>query len=501
MNNDQKRKFNKITVKKNKNFFDETANIKNVEGMYSFLNKKISNPDEILKKTGQGIQVLKKLANDGQVATCITSRSAGVTSLEHQIVYTSVNEKYKDFYDKLLKNIDIDSFIKDVLKAPAYGFQPIEIIWGTNKAGYVVPKKITAKPQEWFHFNTNNQLCFKQKGMPDGLIIPEDTKKFLCPVQDNDYLNPYGRGYLSRCFWDVAFKKGSYEFWIKFAEKFGMPYVIAKYEEGTSDDEIDELLKSADEMVQDATAAIPNNSSIEFKEAGGKSASAEIYKGLIDVCDSNIAKNIIGQTLTTDAGDKGSYSLGQVHYKVRQDIINSDKQLVEKEFNKLLKWVHELNFGSDDAPELELYAEEDVDKALAERDQILYNTGVKFTKKYYIKNYGFDEEDIIVDENTIANDFADKGETGGTFTKSRLNNPQINLDNFIDSFSDAQLESIISEKIMPIIKDFAEVQDPQKALENLAVLYPEKNSKDLEETLTKAIFISNLWGRVNAENE
>lgn len=54
---------------------------------------------------------------------------------------------------------------------------------------------------------------------------------------------------------------------------------------------------------------------------------------------------------------------------------------------------------------------------------------------------------------------------------------------------------------MPIIKNFAEVKDPQKALEDLAILYPEKDSKSLEETLTKAIFLSNIWGRVNAEED
>lgn len=503
MDNENIKKSNKIIYKKNKHLSDEIANVKNVEGMYSLLSKKIPNPDEILKKTGQGIEVLKKLANDGQVATCITSRSSGVTSLEYQLKYSDSTQKYKDFYDKLLKVIDIDNFIKDVLKAPAYGFQPIEITWSVNNEGYIIPKKIQAKPQEWFYFNTDNELCFKQKGMPDGLIITEDMKKFLCPSIDADYLNPYGHGYLSRCFWDVAFKRGSLEFWIKFAEKFGMPHVIAKYEEGTSDDEIDELLDAADAMVQDAVAAIPNNASIELKEASGKTASAEIYKGLIDVCDASIAKNIIGQTLTTESGDTGSYALGKVHFQVRQDIINSDKQLVEKEFNKLLKWVHEINFGDNDAPSLELYAEEDVDKALAERDSILNSTGVKFTKQYYMKAYGFSEEDIIVDnqQDNDIKDFAENNKKGKNFTKQSLKNPQSNIDDFIDSFSDAELEGMISEKIMPIIKDFAQVQDPEKALENLAVIYPEKDSKSLEETLTKSIFLANLWGQVNAENK
>lgn len=491
---------NKIIVKKGRNFSDEIANIKTVEGMYAFVSKKIPNPDIILRKIGKGIEFLRTLAYDEQVATCMESRSAGVTSLEHRLKYSDTNKKYEEFYTKLLKKIDIDAFVKDILNAPAYGFQPIEINW-EYKDGFIIPVKICAKPHEWFFFNPERQLCFRQKGMPDGLVITDEFKKFLCPVKDADYLNPHGRGYLSRCFWNVAFKKGSMEFWVKFAEKFGMPNVVAKYEAGTPDNEIDELFKAAEEMVQDAVAVIPNSGSIGFIEAGGKTGSAQIYKGLIDVCDSSIAKNILGQTLTTENSSTGSYALGQVHFQVRQDIINSDKRLVETEFNKLLKWVHELNFGDDDAPEFELFEEQEVSKTLAERDQILSSTGVKFTKNYFMKTYGFSEEDIEIPKTAGNSEFAENRNNNKTFENNAAETPQITLDNFIDSFSDNELEDIISDKIMTVIKNFAEVKDPQKALEDLAILYPEKDSKSLEETLTKAIFLSNIWGRVNAEDE
>ena len=52
---------------------------------------------------------------------------------------------------------------------------------------------------------------------------------------------------------------------------------------------------------------------------------------------------------------------------------------------------------------------------------------------------------------------------------------------------------------MPIIKNFAEVQNVENALENLAILFPEKDSKSLEETLTKTIFLADLWGRINGK--
>ena len=492
-NNDKKQKSitNKIVVKRNKTFGEEIATLKTVEGMRSFLGKIIPNPDEVLKRTGKTISYLRTLANDGQIATCIQSRSAGITSLEHRLRYSDENKKYSDFYDKLLKKIDVEGFIKSVLKAPAYGFQPIEIIWECLD-DKVIPSKITAKPQEWFYFNTDNELCLKNK---EGLVITEDMKKFLCPVVDDEYLNPYGRGYLSRCFWDVVFKKGSLEFWIKFAEKWGMPYIIAKYEEGTAEKDIDKLLDSAEQMIQDAVAAIPNTSSVEVMEAGGKSATAEIYKGIIDLCDASISKNILGQTLTTESSKTGSYALGEVHFKVRQDIINSDKKLVETCFNKLLKWVHELNFGDEFAPEFELFEEEEVNKTLAERDRILSDTGVRFSKQYFLKTYGFSEDDIEVSESS---------ENASNFSENKPKQKELSygvqsqsvIDDFINGFNDNNFEEIMNKKLVNILKNFSETRDSEQALEELALLYPEKNDKSLEETLTKAIFLSNLWGQV-----
>ena len=48
-----------------------------------------------------------------------------------------------------------------------------------------------------------------------------------------------------------------------------------------------------------------------------------------------------------------------------------------------------------------MYAPEDVDLTLAQRDKILSDTGVKFTKEYFIKAYGLEEEDFDIREDII----------------------------------------------------------------------------------------------------
>ncbi|UGD90289.1 DUF935 domain-containing protein [Escherichia coli] len=47
------------------------------------------------------------------------------------------------------------------------------------------------------------------------------------------------------------------KFWLRFAEKFGSPWVIGKHPRGANDAEIEKLLDSMEQMVEDAVAAIP----------------------------------------------------------------------------------------------------------------------------------------------------------------------------------------------------------------------------------------------------
>jgi len=137
-------------------------------------------------------------------------------------------------------------------------------------------------------------------------------------------------------------------------------------------------------MIQDAVAVIPDDSSIDIKEAQ-KTSSSEVFQSLINFMNNEISKAILTQTLTTEIQDKGTYAATSVMAEMLNRVVNSDKRLVESLFNQLIKLIYEINFNSENMPKFILYKEEDVDKPLAERDQILVNTGIRFTKEYYIK--------------------------------------------------------------------------------------------------------------------
>lgn len=462
----------------NKSFYDEIAKINDVEGFYQTLSK-LANPDIVLKKTGKGIECLRLIENMGDVATCVDSRKAGVLALNWKLKHH--DEEFKDFYVSLVSNLDIYTLISDILNAPLYGYQPIEINWALVD-GYVVPSELIAKPQEWFFYSSERKLCFRKKGLSSGLAIEDASKKILCPRHKPSYMNPYGIAVLSRCFWDVAFIKGGFEFWVKFMEKYGMPFLIGKHPENVSEDEKNNLLNMLIQMVQDAVAVIPDNSTLEIKEATGKSASADIYEKFIILCQKNIAKNILGQTLTTDVGNVGSLAAGKVHAEVRDDIVHSDLRLVVRTINQLFKWIHELNFNEGNPPELEFYEDEDVNQDIANRDKTVSELGVKFTKKYLMKTFNYEEDDIELIDDVSPDETKNFSE-------------QDKIDELTTSMASGGLEYILDKNINRIIQEFSEVKDSEKAMEQLSNLYPEMDFSELEETLAKSIFLAYLLGK------
>jgi phage gp29-like protein len=136
-----------------------------------------------------------------------------------------------------------------------------------------------------------------------------------------------------------------------------MPWVVGKVPRSTNDTERGELLTNLASMVQDAVAVVNDDESVEIEEAGGKTASADIYEKLISASNREISKAILGQTLTTEIDKGGSFAATKEHMEVRADLVDQDKRMVCDKFNKLFAWVTELNFDNAIPPLFKFYEE------------------------------------------------------------------------------------------------------------------------------------------------
>ena len=442
-----------------KGLTEEIATRKRALNFYSLANI-LPDPDIVLRKQGKDIRIYKELLCDPHVFACIQSRKAGVLSLNWEINRGLDKDKNAEAIEKLLRKLNIHKLISDILDATSFGYQPLEIIWKKSSSGHVLPAKIIAKPPEWFCFDDDNNLKFRTKDNYYGEIVPD--KKFLLAQNNPSYNNPYGERTLSRVFWSVTFKKGGLKFWVVFTEKYGMPHLIGKHPRGASKDETNTLADMLEDMVQDAIAVIPDDSSVEIQEANkSKSSSAEIYEKLIDKMNAEISKAILGQTLTTEIGSTGSYAASNTHFAIRQDIVDSDRKLVESVINQLIQWIYEINFSNQEVPVFEMYEPEDVDLTLAQRDKILSETGVKFTKEYFIKAYGLEEEDFDIREDIIPATNSQFSE----FKEDASGPGQEQIEDLYKFISDNKLSEQAQKMISPLIaliddcEDFNEVYE------------------------------------------
>lgn len=500
ISNFSKQSVNIIKINGRKNhLLDEVASRKDFQTFTKVLDI-LPNPDVVLKKQGKNLDIYRELTFDTQVSSGIDQRKAGIISLNWKLEKLNSTQKDYEFIEAMLNNLNLIEILKGILEAPLYGYQPMEIMWAKDNNNFI-PTNLVAKPPEWFYFNNNGVLSYKKTANSTPIQLYEKDNKFLLPRNNPTYANPYGDAILSRLFWSVVFKKGGMKFWTIFSEKYGMPFLVGKYNKGQAREEIDNLADMLENMVQDAIAVIPNDSSVEIKDLASKASSINVYDRLISRCDANISKAILGQTLTTDTGEKGSYALGNVHSGIRDDIIMSDKRLCQQIINQLIQKTLYLNSNDNNCPKFVLYKEKGIDKELAGRDkiiaEILEKDGRSFSNDYLVRTYNYQPDDIVkTNIEKTKNEFSSNNPKEKIIKSASKNE----FDELLSSIKNSELQSQIEEPLKPVLKLFKETQDYQTALEKLEELYPQMSVAELEEKITKIIFISDIWVMVESND-
>lgn len=459
--------------------------------LLSDLGLMLPNPDPVLKAIGKDITVYRDLRADPQVGGNIRRRKGAVKALEWGINIGMARSSYAKSVKSMFADLDMDRIIAEILEASLYGYQPLEIVWG-KVGSYIVPVDVIGKPPEWFFFDNENRLRLRTKeNAVIGDQVPE--RKFLLPRQDATYDNPYGMPDLSMCFWPTTFKKGGLKFWVTFAEKYGSPWVIGKHPRNTPAEETDDLLEKLADMVQDAVAVIPDDSSVEIKEAAGKSSSADVYERLLMFCRSEVNYALLGQNQTSEANSNRASA--QAGLEVTQDIRDADSRMVEATFNTLTRWIYDFNFNDAGRPEFSMWEQEEVDKVLAERDKTLKEAGVVLTPAYFKRAYGFQDGDLVETveiPGTLSVAFAEGN--GDSFPDQEA------LDAALSSLADGNLQDQAVVMLKPLVQLINDSSDYAEALGKLATLFPKLDITSLEEALTRAMFVAELWGQANGDD-
>ena len=290
------------------------------------------NPDHVVRRKGFGY--LRRMDDrNGFLYGLMRSRVEAVKRLGWEIspaADTPRDREIAAFVREALDRME-GSFYDDlteILQAVKFGYSVLEIVWqpweDSRHGERWAIRALRAKQQEQFEFLTDPygnvtglvQTTPVRQGLP--------AEKFVCAVFDPEPGNPYGRGLYSRLFWHDWFMREGWKFWAVAAERYGMPIVKMKVPRNAGAQTRAEARELLDSLQTSTGIVLPENMEIGLVEAvrGGNMTFGEFVNSQKEP----IQIAILGQTLTSTVGERGSRALGEIHQQVRDEIIDSDAQ-------------------------------------------------------------------------------------------------------------------------------------------------------------------------------
>ncbi len=327
----------------------------------------LPNPDPILRKLGKTQDVYDAIVSDAHVIGELRSIRAGLLGYEWRLQAggdSPADRRALALCEQVMHHRPAPGMQwSDVIWNKAHsvfrGFVVHEVVW-QRQDRFIVPVKVVDRPQRRFAFSTDNELRLKTKSRPaDGIEL--GGYKWLLTRHMPSYANPYGVALFSSCFWPYTFKHSGFRYFVKFCEKYGVPWAVGKYPQGTPPKDQKELLDALAKMVEDAVAAVPDNGTIELITTGVGTAALP-QERLIDTCNKEISKALTSQTLATEIQGQGSRAASETHRGREQDVNESDRQIICSSFNELLSWITELNIAGARPPTFEFYEEAEARK-------------------------------------------------------------------------------------------------------------------------------------------
>jgi len=175
------------------------------------------------------------------------------------------------------------------------------------------------------HINLNKHIILIQENDDHGVDYLTDDN-LLVLGKKRDY------GLFLKTAPLAIWKRGGFGDYAQWLELFGMPQRVGKY--SSYDKESRQLLEQALEKSGSAPwVVIPKETDVETVNNTGTGSSSNAHNDFRKACNEEMLITLLGQTLTTVAGDKGARSLGQVHKAVEEGKNRADMRFVKRILN------------------------------------------------------------------------------------------------------------------------------------------------------------------------
>ncbi|MBR3444333.1 MAG: DUF935 family protein [Prevotella sp.] len=214
-----------------------------------------------------------------------------------------------DHINEQIQSPWFNRMISDLLDAKFWGFSLLQFYRNGEWVNYdLIPRK---------HVDPVRRQILRQQTDITGTSWDEFVDLLFAGSSDD-------LGLLAKAAPWVIYKRNTTADWAQFSEVFGMP--IQEYTYETDDeDSRRRAVEDAASLGSFAQFIHGKDTQLRLVEAGNKTGSADVYERLVERCNNEISKLILGNTLTTEASDNGTQALGTVHKKVEDRIAGADR--------------------------------------------------------------------------------------------------------------------------------------------------------------------------------
>lgn len=458
--------------------------------------------DEVLLRRGgaNGLEVYEDLERDPQVGAVLQKRRLALVGREWEVRPGddgAAAAAVADLVREMLEALPFNRVVEDALAALLVGVAVLEVMW-VQRGDRLVPASLRSRSPRRFGFSLGDDgapalRLLTRTNMLDGEPVPE--RKFVVHSFGGRYGDPWGLGLGNRLFWPVYFKRQGIGFWMSALEKFGQPTSVGKYPNGASDAQQLTLLKALGAIASDAGVIVPEGMTIELLEAK-RAGSFDSYETLARYMDDDISKAVLGETLSTNAGDQGSRALGQVHNQVRLEITKGDADSLSDTLNDtLVRWIVELNAPGYAGPMPRLWwavdEAEDLN-ARAERDVKVSSLGFRATLDYVRETYGegWEEKPVAPPPPALAR----LNGTPPAAAFAQADDPRDLADVLAEQMDrlSAPLMEASARRVRMLLRKAGSLEEFR---DGLASIFPELATEEFAALMGDALVLANLAGR------
>ncbi len=269
---------------------------------------------------------------DAHLQCVANTRRLAVTGLRWQVVSAAdlrdgvdraAADEAASYAREVLGNIDgFDTALQHLALAIGRNIAVAENVWEPFGRELRLVDVVPI-PFERLTFDERGQVRILTKEQPvDGIELPPG--KFVVHSPQSASGHPMRGGLLRVSALAYLGKHFALKDWMVFAEIFGMPLRIARYEPSATAEEKRELLRMLETLGANAAGIFSKAVELELLEAN-KGTAPPPYENICNFMNREMSKAWLGETLTVEtSGQTGTFSTAQIHNEVRLELRQDD---------------------------------------------------------------------------------------------------------------------------------------------------------------------------------